>query len=271
MPWTKLKNIILVILTVTNLCLLILVAGPAIQNGRQASRAREEAIRFLQSRGVQVDESVIPQTMELSPQTVERDRAEEERAAAALLGSPVTAQARGGEVYRYSSGRGYVQFHSDGAISAQLDPAAFPLGPDREAGCLALLERMGLSGSIVERREDALVFRQSWAGSPLFTQQMTLVCQQGGLAAITAGRQLLGRPQEESGRSTLSVTTALIDFLNGVSALGDVCSRIDDITPGYVTASSLSGPTVLTPVWRITTDTSAYQLDTVTGGLSRVS
>ena len=67
------------------------------------------------------------------------------------------------------------------------------------------------------------------------------------------------------------MATALIGCLNGVSALGDVCNRIDMIEPGYVAAASLSGPIVLTPVWRITTDTGAYQLDTVTGGVTRVS
>lgn len=271
MPWTKLKNIILAILAVTNLCLLFLVAGPALQSRRLMSQAREEAIRFLQSRGVQVAEDVIPHSMDLKPQRLERDLEGEERAASALLGGDVTAEARGGEVYRYWNGKGSVQFHSDGAISAQLEPAAFPLGTDREAGCLALMERMGFSGTVLEEGEDKLVFRQTWQGSPLFTQQVTLVCRDGGLAAITAGRQLVGKPQEDPERTTLSVSTALIDFFNGASAMGDVCNRIDAIQPGYITAASLSGPTVLTPVWRITTDTGAYQLDAVTGAVTRVS
>ena len=63
MPWTKLKNIILAILAVTNLSLLLLVGGQALQSGRQASQAREDAIRFLRSRGVEVEDRTIPQTM----------------------------------------------------------------------------------------------------------------------------------------------------------------------------------------------------------------
>ena len=82
---------------------------------------------------------------------------------------------------------------------------------------------------------------------------------------------MIGQPQEDSGRSTLSVATVVIDFINGVSALGDVCNLIDSIEPGYITAVSLSGPTVLTPVWRVTTDTGAYQIDTVTGGVTRLA
>lgn len=270
MPWSKLKNIILVILTVTNLCLLVLVGGQEVQNSRLRSRAREDAVQLIRSRGVQVEEGLIPQSMSLRPQTAQRDLEAEERAAAALLGSPVVAESRGGEVYRYFNPKGSVQFHSDGAFSAQLNPGEFPLGEDRRRSCLELMERMGLKGTILEQTEDDLVFRQTWEGSPLFTQQVTLVCRDGGLAAITAGRQLLARPQEDPARRTISVATALIKFVNGVSALGDVCNRIDGIEEGYVTASSLSGPTILTPVWRVTTDTGAYQLDTVSGGVTRV-
>lgn len=270
MPWSKLKNIILVILAATNLGLLLLVAGQALQTSRMGAQAREDAILFLQNRGVQVDESLIPRSMDLLPQRLERDMTEEERAASALLGGSVTAEARGGEVYRYYNNNGSVQFHSDGTFSAQLDPAAFPLGEDRAAGGLALLGRMGLIGTILEENEEELIFRQTWQGSPLFTQQVTLSCEGGGLASITAGRQLVGRPEADPSRRTISVATALIDFFNGVSALGDVCNRIDRIESGYVTAASLSGPTALTPVWRVTTDTGAYQLDTVTGAVTRI-
>ena len=271
MPWSKLKNIILIILAAANLCLLALVAFPSIQSGRLRSQAREEAIRFLQDRGVQVDGGIIPQSVDLPPQTAERDLKGEERTAAALLGSPVTAEARGGEVYRYFNDNGSIQFHSDGSCSARLEPEAFPLGEDRRAGCLAILERMGLNGEILEEEGDTLVFRQTWEGRPLFTQQMTLACENGGLAGIAAGRLLAAAPQADPTRQTVAAATALIRFINGVNGLGDVCNRIDAVEPGYVTAVSLSGPTVLTPVWRVTTDTGAYQLDMVSGGVTRVS
>ena len=46
MPWSKLKNIILMILLVTNLCLLVLVGGQELQNSRLKSRAREDTIQL---------------------------------------------------------------------------------------------------------------------------------------------------------------------------------------------------------------------------------
>lgn len=271
MPWSKLKNIILLILAVTNLALLALVGGQAIQSRRLRSQAREEAIQFLRNQGVAVTESAIPQGMELTPQLAERDLAGEERAAAALLGGPVTVEARGGEVYRCFNQNGSIQFHADGAVSAQLAEGAVPLEGDREKACLALMKKMGFEGTILEESEEGLVFRQTWKGVPLFTQQVTLACRGNSLSAITTGRQLAGAPREDAARSTISVATALIQFVNGVGVLGDVCGRIDAVEPGYVAAASLSGPTLLTPVWRVTTDVGTYQLDTVTGGVSRVS
>ena len=65
MPWSKLKNIILMILLVTNLCLLVLVGGQELQNSRLKSRAREDTIQLIRGRGVQVEENLIPQSMTL--------------------------------------------------------------------------------------------------------------------------------------------------------------------------------------------------------------
>lgn len=269
MPWSKMKNIILVILAVTNLALLALVGGNAIQGRRLLSRAREQSIQFLRNRGVEVDESVIPQSMELLPQTVERDLAGEERAAAALLGSPVSAESRGGEVYRYFNENGSIQFHNDGTLSAQLEEGAFPVDGDRAAGCAGLMAKMGFQGTVLHSSGDEFTFRQTWKGIPLFTQQVTLVCRGTSVSAITSGRQILGKPQADTSRETITVATALIDFFNGIGTLGDVCNRIDAIEPGYAAAASLSGSILLTPVWRVTTDTGAYQLDTVTGAVTR--
>lgn len=271
MPLSKLKNMILVILAVTNLCLLGIVAGQVFQNRQMEARARENAVRFLGNRGVEVEESKIPQEMDLPPLTVERDMEGEERTAAALLQGTVAAEARGGEVYRYDNGNGSVQFHSDGTVSAQLNPDAYPLGADWTAGCVDWMEKAGFSGRVLEVSGDRLTFRQTLQGSPLFSHQVVLTCQEGGLTAITAGRLLVGRPQEDASRTVITVATALMDFLNGVNALGDVCNRIDGMEPGYVSAASLSGTTVLTPVWRMTTDTGTYYLDTVTGGVTRAS
>ena len=61
-----------------------------------------------------------------------------------------------------------------------------------------------------------------------------------------------------------------MDAFTGLNRLGDVCSQILHIQSSYVSLSTLHGSTMtLRPVWHITTDTGVYQLDTVSGQLSR--
>ena len=269
MEWPKLKNIILVILLITNLVLLAFVASRRMQEAAVLEQTRQEAILFLSQRQVEVAEELVPQRITLISQTMQRDLRREEETAARLLGGPVQVQARGAEVYRYSNDNGSVQFHSDGTFSARLLPGTYPADGDGTQACLALLALLDFQGELIREEGNTLTFRQTWEDSPVFNHQAALELEDGCISAITAGRKLVGQPEEDAERPPVSVATALIDFLNGLNALGDVCSRIDRIEEGYTAAATLSGPMTLTPVWRVTTDTGAYQLNLVTGELSR--
>lgn len=269
MESSKLKNLVLLILILTNLGLLAFTVQRRYQETRLQGRALEDAVRFLASRGVAVDGADVPDAGALPPQTAARDLEREAALAAGLLGEDVRPQSAGAEVYRYENGRGYLQFHGSGAFSGEFTPGAIPIGGDPEAGCLELLDELGIRGEPISRGEDTLVFRQLWQEVPLFSQQITLEVKEGSLVSLTAQQQLAGTPAADLSRQTVSTATALIQFLNGVSALGDVCSRVERIQPGYVGAVPLSGPMALTPVWSVTTDTGSYQLDLVSGELTR--
>lgn len=269
MPWRKLKNIILLILALTNLFLLSLVIHQNLQNSRQSSQTRENTILFLTQRGVQVKEEDIPQTMNLLPQSVERDLNEEHEAAVSLLKGDVVTEARGGEIYRYYNDRGWIQFHGDGSFSAQLEAGVYPV-ENREADCAAVLATMGFEGMLLEKTEEGLLFQQIWNGTPVFSQQASVVCVGESVSAIS-GQSLMGQPKGDPTRKTISAATAMVRFLNGITAMGDVCNRIDQVEEGYVCTATLTGSMALTPVWQITTDTGIYQLDAVTGTVRRAN
>lgn len=96
MEWSKLKNIILLILLCTNAALLAMVLG---QNWRESSalrQARADAIALLRQEGTQVEDDVVPQKTELTLLRAERDQGEEEQLARALLGDDLAVQDRGG-------------------------------------------------------------------------------------------------------------------------------------------------------------------------------
>lgn len=269
MEWSKLKNVILILLAATNLGLLSFVWGREWRQTQQLQQAREQAIAFLDGHGVESPHHQIPERMELLPQQVERDPEQEHTAAVGLLGGQVQ-QEESSEACRYFNKNGWVNFRSDGTFSAKFTPGFLPLGGNRERSCLDVLERMGFDGSLVKDEGNKLTFCQNWDGVPIFDQQVVLACEEDELIAMNAGRRLVGTPTVIEGWEPVTVATAIFDFYNGFTEMGDVCSRVDAIHLGYVTGTELSGPAVLTPVWRVDTDTGRYQLDTMTGRLTRL-
>lgn len=272
MEWPKLKNIILVILVMTNLCLFFFVAQREWQQYHFQNQARKDVVAFLASRSITVDPDILPRDRDtLPPLTVVRDLEQEATLAARLLGSDVERQVSGGAVYRYSGQNGSIQFHNDGSFSARFTQGAFPTDNDPAASAAVLLERLDFTGELIKHTDDSLTFRQTWQGAPLFFNQVTLAMQDGFFTAITSGQRLGGTPTEDGTRQALPPASALIQLLHGINELGDVCSSIVGIQPGYAARSALTGVTLLTPVWQVSTDTVVYQLDLVSGAVTRLS
>ena len=260
MEWSRIKTIILIILAVTNVSLLgfLLQREFQVQNARQ--EARQNSIQFLENNGVTVEDETVPEEMTLLPQTVEWNREQEREAAAVLLGGEVQEQAWSDEIYRYYNETGSIQFHRDGTFQGEFVEGAFQLeGQDAAAYSLQVLEILGIQGESLSVQADS--------GEEDAVTLITLTFREDGLSAVE-GRRLTGEPALDTGQKPISIPTALFQFYHGMVALGDVCSRIESITPGYVTSAG-TGPSALTPVWYIATDTRNYRLDTLTGELSR--
>ena len=170
---------------------------------------------------------------------------------------------------------GSIQFHRDGTFQGEFVEGAFQLeGQDAAAYSLQILEILGIQGESLSVQADGgeeaavtVVCRQLWNQVPVFNHLITLTFREDSLSAVE-GRRLTGEPALDTGQKPISIPTALFQFYHGMVALGDVCSRIESITPGYVTSAG-TGPSALTPVWYIATDTRNYRLNTLTGELSR--
>lgn len=276
MAWPKIKNIIILILLGTNLCLLGLTVGGAAYSRQLQDQARTDTIAFLQDKGIQLREEQVPMAMNLQPMWVSRDVEREQALATALLGGEVFVQARGAEVYRYYNKYGSVQFHSNGEFSAHffagLEPAE---GISLEEHSQQIMQRLDIQGEVVQSSEAdgqwILKFQEEWDGVVLLNCQASLNYRDGALVSITGGRRLVGEPVENTQDDPITVATALMKFYTGVDALGDACTQVGSITQGYIVTSTISDPIPLVPVWYITTDIRTYQLDTLTGVLSRVT
>lgn len=276
MEWPKLKNIILVILLTANFFLLVLVGYREALSSNYLANARTDAIGVLERSGISVKEEILPQDGSLTPLSMERDRAQEAKAAAALLGT--ADESEQGGVTVYTGEKGTARFSRSGEFSAVLNANAYPLG-DQTVGehALATLALLDFEGEIVSTQEDgdsiAVTVRQLWQGTPVYTCQAALVYRGGALVSIREGgsTRLTGTPAQSGDAEDLSTVTALVRFLEGITKLGDVCTSLTGMTPGYVFTAGISDPITLRPVWYITTDTGAYYLDADTGELTRAS
>ncbi len=271
MEGTKIKNIIIIILLLLNGFLLVLVGGRWAQDTQSYDAARDSAIQIIRDSGIALEDQTVPREISLPGLQAERDLSWENALAAKLLGSDMKVEARGGDVYRYESERGWLQLHSTGEFLAEFAPGIFVSGEEGTAQHGAqLLAALGFEVLVLEEAAQSVTFRQTVNGVPVLGCQATLNYQDGSLMSITDGRRVLGQPRPIGEEGSVSAATALMRLYNGLNELGDIYNRIDSIEPAYTLSVNLSGPAQLTPIWYVKTDTGAYQLDPRTGQVSRM-
>ena len=116
MEWSKLKNIIIIMLAAVNLFLLVLVVHRQWESRSSYESAREDALAVLwETSRIRLEREILPEELDLTPMSVTRDPELEETQAAALLGE-LTASPP--EALRYVGAKGAAQFYVDGEFSA---------------------------------------------------------------------------------------------------------------------------------------------------------
>lgn len=262
MEWSKLKNIILLILLTTNLFLLLLVGCRTWNTAHYESGARSDALTVLEKNGIEMDKEALPRDALLSTASVSRDREREAELVAPLLGA-VTEQALGGGQFLYSGEKGQFYLRSRGEFAAVLEPGAYPLSGDMADHAREVLSRMGFDGMVSGVSEAAgegtVTLIQLWEGVPVLNCAVRATYRNGSLTAVS-GARLSGTPAV-TGATKLSSVTGLLRFLELFSDTGDVCSRVTVMRGGYLLSTGPSDPATLTPVWYFETDTGAYCLD----------
>lgn len=269
MESSKLKNIVLLILVITNLLLGLLMVIQGVTSRQRQTQTLLDAVALLEDRGITVDAGIIPLDDFPAPMTLERDVNWEREMFAGLLGSDLTTTQRGLVSY-YQSDLGQAEAREDGSFSISFADNAFPLDTlDVRAHGLSTLSLMGLEAHVTAETEDTLEVVQLWNGSPVFSCTLTLRYKNGALAELS-GSRLVGVPTADTSQSApLSSATLLLRFRAGIIDSGDACSAIRSATQGYVLSAGPAGKSRLTPVLQLETDTSIYLVDALSGTLSR--
>lgn len=268
MEWSKIKNIILLILLGLNLFLLVIVASQELQAHQFRREARAEAVELLERNGIAVDPDRLPPDTSLPVQVLEEEESGTDALARALLGEDAVRQS-GGVRQVYTSPLGEMEAFSTGRFAADLTAGAQLLGESKpEQHASALLQRAGIQADFVESGSAEgmlrLTYCQRWGDTPVFNAQISLTYAGGALrhmeGVLLPGESGAGREEE-----TVTVATLLVRFLSQRNESGRMFSEIQSMVPGY--HLSATRPFTLTPAWYITTDTGTYLLSALDGSL----
>lgn len=268
MSWSKLKTIIIYILLLLNLFLLGLVGMNRLRARRYQTAALTEAAAVLARNNIQVQWEQLPREMKLPAVTLTRDLQKEEQLVRSFLGEDVTVSASGGGLYIYEGTEGTASFRGNGEFAvACAVPGSQGVTP-RE-----LMGRLDLDTGRAWEEEDSCTAEQSLNSVPVYAAGssvqgpagLTLTYDGEGRLRAASGRLYLGKPAAEQ-EETVSVSTALMAFLNFVVENGDVCGEIVEMSPVYRAGGD---PVRLTTAWLIRTDTGGYFVDAATSEVSR--
>ena len=262
---SRLKNIIISILALTNACLLVLLFSRRAQEHASFDRATTELVRLYEASGIQLDAARIPSgALRLSAVEPARDLAAEAAFAEAILG-PCATEDVGGGIYRYANETGQCLMRSSGAVEATLErPIA-----DVEEYYESLFSAHGYGAlySTVNNGTGEVGAARMLPGATVFNADLTLVFFAGRLISVTGS---FVPPVEPAALSDgIDGVTALVRFLDYSNLSGEVCTEVSDIRGGYLLQSTASASQRLIPVWRIATDVNEYYVNSSTGDVSR--
>lgn len=267
MKTSRIKNTVIVILALVNVCLLVLLVSRRAQERAAHSRMTAQIVRLYEENGVALPAQLVP-SEDLGLVTVDpvRNLAAEAAFAADLLG-PCASEEVGGGIYRYVGDSGQCLLRASGAVEASLER---PL-EDPEAFLNAFLGAHGfvrLSSDLTPDGTGTVTAVRTLPNKTVFNAELTLSFEHKRLLSAAGSFVPPVDPVGERG-AAISGVTALVRFLDYSKAVGEVCTAITSVRGGYLLQSTASVPQRLIPVWCIGTDASQYYVNASTGEVTR--
>lgn len=271
MDTRKLEHIIIIILALLNVFLLALVASDAVE-GRNSRRETEALLtRLLEENGIAVGPDA--ELIQTAPagRTIERDMEQEAQRMYGLLGEHVSEDL-GGSIWFYRSDLGQIVMRGTGEMDYLTEGGIQTRAPSPEAAAKELFRRAGVelyAEDDAEDTENGVTLCCGWGGFPVYNAVLDFRFA-GGRLSIVSGTLVFSRETAVSESAAMDSAGALVRFVELARSEGLICSELRSLTPGYYMAVTVSGESVLTPVWRLTTDTGNVYINAVNGRLETV-
>lgn len=267
MDGSKIKNIVLLILFLTNVFLLGMLLTDYSEKRAAEEEGWEQLTAIFEENGIALSPTVQKEEP-LKPYSLRRD-AEGERAAVEKLLGNLEFLDMGGNIYFYNGVDGQATFRGTGEFDIVLQAGVVSAGNEPVQAACGVLKKLGIgydrdrADVKAERSMTVVTIPVCWQDIQVFNAQVTFTFSSETLILIS-GRRL---PDAESGQGSVGLPpkTLLMDFLRAVNEGGYVCSEVTEMQCGYIMNVPVSGDVELVPVWRIGTDVGDYYFNGVTG------
>lgn len=265
----RLKNIIIIILALVNVFLLgsLAMRGQAERSTRR--QTEDQLVALFAADGITLDRGAISAEAPPTGRTLERDAALEQRAAAFLLESEVSASDQGGGIYAYRGSSGTALFRSNGSFDADLGASGTLTADDISAFC----RKFSYSDPVFQVDETGsgtASAAQNCGSLPVFNCSVTFTFQEGLLTKVSGTLLPENGTAASPDREPLSAAAALTAFQKMRRESGAVVSAVTDLYPCYELQSSTAVSMSLVPAWCVVTDTAKYYVNCITGAVSSV-
>lgn len=274
MPVSKIKNLILLILLLSVVCLLVQIVPARLEQVRAEEALHQQLEELFASYDIRLNGAALPRSVSLYAIELGAQREDAAVAAQALLGADAVLMPDSTHyASTYSAAAGRCAFRADGTFTATLSGAQSTQEPADAAK--KLLRKMGFAAQDVSepQRVSAGVYEvaagQNILGVPVLSEGLRLTYTNGSLSGIE-GTFFTGASQvaRTSENACISCADALVALLSGREALGWVGSEITSVRQCYRHTESASASVRLTPVWVIETDTGSFCVNGLTREIS---
>lgn len=266
MERSRLKNIIILILALTNVFLLVSLAMRTSAARSARERTAEELVALFKADGVSLSPDAISDAVPPAERTLTRDTTLDRSLAAALLGDTLAVTDEGGGIYTYSDEQGKGSFRANGSftVTGQL------LSGDAESACRAFCKTFGyqsFSSSIQDGSGTASAV-QYFNGYPV--ANCTVAFRAEGNVLVSVSGTHIPETFTTTGTSgAMTAATALTRFLEFRRTSGAVVSAVTGLNLCYQLQSTAAVPLELVPAWQVETDTVSYYVNCSTGAVTR--
>lgn len=258
----RLKNIILLILALTNLFLLATLLSRRADEAKLLRASAEQVSQLFAQQDIALDPDLIPGSRPGAVLNLARNVKEENRLAAFFLGQDTDFTDEGGGLTRYESRQGNLVFRSSGDfdLTASLEVS------DPEDFCAGFFRRFDYREKSAELAggTGTVTALQYFNGLPVVNCTVTLTFSSGILSSVI-GRHLPEKNAVAATADCITAFTALTAFLSARSEERLDCGSVTGVELGYELQSTPATPLSLVPVWRITTDTFQCYVNSSTG------